>query len=397
MVPQNIRMNIKHQLKEGVSKAEIARQNGICRQTVYNILKDRPDKKPRKTLLDPYQEYIKGRLANYSLSAWRIFLEIKEQGYPGSYSTVKPFVRQFRQQRVNQLVTERYETPPGKQAQMDWGECGLIEHQGKRRKLYVFTYVLGYSRMLYAQFTLSMDQKHLQSCFQDCFEKLGVPEKILVDNMKTAVNQHITGQEVQWNATFLNFMEHHDVMPVAASPYWPKVKGKVESSVKYVKNSFLKGQEFGGLEELNQRLEHWLDTVANVRIHGTTGERPVDRYADEKLRPATVFVLPGEKRKVAIDCHISFQAARYSVPPEYVGKHVEVEAKNKEVTIWFEGLQVARHGLLEKGQISSDQQHMLNAREFHKQKEAQRPMFKQLPQPLNFDSEAYDELLGGVA
>jgi transposase len=398
MLPQNIRIVIKHQIKEGISKSEVARQHCISRQTVYNIVTPKAEQKPRPGLLDPYKSYIQSRLAEYSLSAQRIFLEIKEQGYSGSYSTVKPFVRQFKKERTQSLVTERYETLPGKQAQMDWGECGVIEHQGKRRKLYVFTYVLGYSRMMYACFTLSMDQKHLLQCFQDCFERLGVPEKVLVDNMKTAVNQHIVGKEVQWNTGFLDFMEHHGVLPIAAAPYWPRVKGKVESGVNYVKNGFLKGQVFSDFEALNHRLDHWLNTVANVRIHGTTGQKPVDRYTHETLRQPVAYPMPLEQRKVAIDCHVSYGAARYSVPPEYVGKSVVIETLNGEVQVLFDGRLIARHPEIAKGEWSTDTQHMLAARAYHKKGATKEPQFKQVAAaPFSFDSSAYDALLGGVA
>jgi len=400
MVPQDIRIVIKHKLNEGMSKSEIAREQGIARQSIYNILaQEEQPKKPRASILDPYKDYIRQRLENYNLSAKRILEEIQERGYTGSYSTVKPFVRQFKTKTVAK-ITERYETLPGEQAQMDWGECGVIEHQGKRRKLYVFTFVLGYSRMLFARFTVSMNQDELLRNFQESFAALGIPKKVLVDNMKTAVNLHVTGQAVQWNPRFLDFAEHHGFLPVAAPPYWPRVKGKVESAVNHVKQGFLEGRGFEDLSDLNNQLQHWLDAVANVRIHGTTKEQPVQRYQQEWVclrQPEKVYPIElPQKRKVAMDCHFSYKAAQYSVPPEYAGQYVMVRERNQKLEVFSEGQLVTEHALCEKGQWSTLSEHMLAARSYRqgKLKSKRAPRFEQTSkQEPEVDLKSYDHLL----
>ena len=175
------------------------------------------------------------------------------------------------------------------------------------------------------------------------FEELGVPREILVDNMKQAVDHHDphTGR-VKFNEKFLELSEHHGYLPIAAPPYWPRVKGKIERSIDYVKRSFLCGRRFSDLDDLNAQFEHWLRTVANVRVHGTTGERPVDRYEREKdlLAPARVIpsfdARPVEIRKVRNDSHISFSGVSYSVDPCAVGYSVTVRPEGSRVGSRFE-------------------------------------------------------------
>jgi transposase len=267
--------------------------------------------------------------------------EIRELGYRGKLTILREFIRPLRQELIRR-VTERFETLPGRQAQIDWGECGTIEVAGEKRKLYVFVLVLGYSRMMYAHFTTSSKLPVLLRCLARTFEVLGVPAELLVDNMKQAVDQHdVTTGTVRWNKQFLDFVDHYSVLPVASPPYWPRVKGKVERGVGYIKTSFLEGRSFTDLEDLNRQLASWLDQVANVRIHGTTGERPVDRYARELVTLRPYGAVPRydtrslEIRRVAPDCHISYCGVFYSVDPAAAGHTVTVRAEGEGVGALF--------------------------------------------------------------
>jgi len=327
-------MQIKFLVQQGVQKSRIAERLGISRQTVYNHLdRTEPFPKPRPqrpSKLDPFKDHIRARLEKYDLPATVLLRELAAMGYEGGITILREFIRPLKAEFVRR-VTERFETIPGEQAQLDWGECGTVLVDGQRRKLYVFVLVLGYSRMTYARFTTSTRLPVLLDCLGRAFQALGIPAELLVDNMKQAVDQHdITTGTVRWNAKFLDFVEHFGVLPAASPPYWPRVKGKVERGVGYLKTSFLEGRSFTDLEDLNHQLEHWLDTVANVRIHGTTGERPIDRHQLEleRLRPASAVpaydVRPLELRKVPADCHFSFEGVRYSVPPEACGHTVTV-------------------------------------------------------------------------
>jgi transposase len=327
-------MQIKLLARQGVAKSRIAQQFGISRQTVYNHLRRKePYPKPRAeraSKLDPFKDHIRARLEKFDLPATVVLKELESMGYTGGITILREFMRPLKTGFIRR-VTERFETVPGEQAQLDWGECGTVLVDGQRRKLYVLVMVLGYSRMTYARFTTSTRLPVLLDCLRRAFHTHGIPSELLVDNMKQAVDQHdTTTGTVRWNAKFLDFMEHFGVVPAASPPYWPRVKGKVERGVGYLKTSFLEGRCFSDLEDLNRQLEHWLDTVANVRIHGTTGERPVDRYAIEleHLRPASAVpaydVRPLALRKVPADCHVSFEGVRYSVPPEACGHTITV-------------------------------------------------------------------------
>jgi transposase len=361
MISQEKRLMIRHYVKQGEPKAQVARRFGVCRQTVYNHLSCDVEKKParkrRSSKLDPYRRYIRVRLEDYDVPATSLLDEIKEKGYIGSITILREFVHDVKERKVRNIC-ERFETLPGHQAQIDWGECGTVVVDGAKRKLYVFALVLGYSRMLFACFTTSTKQHVLQSCLQEAFERVGIPAELLVDNMKQAVDAH-TKEGVRFNRKFLDFCEHYGVVPFAAPPYWPRAKGKVERGVGYLKGSFLEGRRFTDVEDLNRQLEVWLDTVANVRVHGTTGERPCERWQREQKSLRAYEGVPGydtrpvEVRKVMRDSYIRYGGVFYSVDPVAVGQSVIVKAASERIGDPFEvylGSQlVASHRLKESG------------------------------------------------
>lgn len=363
MILKEESMQIKYLKGQGMYTAQIARQMGVSRQTVYNHLK-RPGAHPRlraahASKLEVFKAYIVVRLEHFDLPATVLFEELKAKGYRGRLTILRDFMRPLKAAHVLR-VTERFETRPGQQAQLDWGECGFILCGDVRKKLYVFVLVLGYSRMMYAKFTTSCRLPTLLRCQQEAFGLLGVPQEILVDNMKQAVESHeVSTGTVRWNRQFLDFADHYGFLPVACPPYWPRVKGKVERGVGYIKASFLEGRTFTDLDDLNGQLALWLDRVANTRLHGTTLQRPIDRHALElaHLRPAAAIPVydtrPLEMRQVPSDCHISYQTVRYSVDPCAVGQTVLVRAEGDAVgdfffVYWNEKL-VARHILHPRG------------------------------------------------
>jgi transposase len=350
-------MQIKFLAREGLKKADIARRLGISRQTVYNHLKRTspfPRRREKRVLkLDAFKGYIRHRLESFDLPATVLHRELVEKGYEGGLTILREFIRPLKAEFIRR-VTERFETRPGQQAQLDWGECGQIEEDGQRKTLYVFVLVLGYSRMLYAHFTTSTKLPVLLRCLQQALEVLGIPREILVDNMKQAVDQHdVHTGTVRWNATFLAFAQHYGFLPVACPPYWPRVKGKVERGVGYIKSSFLEGRTVTDRADLNHQLQVWLDTVANVRVHGTTGARPIDRFAEEQIHLAPLAALPAwdvrplEHRQVPADSHIHYQGVPYSVDPQAVGQTVTVRADAERIgapfAVYLGGWCVARH------------------------------------------------------
>jgi transposase len=295
MILREMSMQIKYLVTEGVPKARIARQLGVSRSTVYNHLKREgafPKVRERRgSKLDRFKGYVESRLEQFDLPCTVLLRELAELGYGGGLTILRDFVRPLKGE-FTRRVTERFETVPGRQAQIDWGECGALDVDGERKKLYVFVMVLGFSRMLFVRFTTSSKLPVLLSCLQEALSRLGIPKEVLVDNMRQAVDQHdVTTGTVRWNSTFLDFAEHHGFLPVACPPYWPRAKGKVERGVAYVKKSFLEGRSFTDLRDLNLQADAWVDAIANVRDHGTTHARPIDRYAQEApaLRPNCVW------------------------------------------------------------------------------------------------------------
>jgi transposase len=330
---------IRHYVRQGEPKANVARRFGVSRQTVYNHLKQPQAEgtrgKPRTSKLDCYKDYLRSRLDKFDLPATVLLREIRGKGYTGAVTILKEFIRPIKNKKLTKL-TERFETEPGRQAQVDWGECGRILVQGVRRKLYVFVFLLGFSRMLFVKFTTSTRRAALQQCLQEAFQQLGIPEELLIDNMKQAVEAH-TKEGVCYAREFLDFCEHYDVLPVATPPYWPRAKGKVERGVSYVKHSFLEGRSFTDLADLNRQVGHWLDNVANLRVHGTTARVPAEAYRQEQLRLRAYETLPrfdtrpAEVRKVHLDAHVRFENVFYSVDPLAAGRSVVVKAAGEAV------------------------------------------------------------------
>jgi len=270
---------IKHMYNQGVPKARIAKELGLNPKTVDKaISEDKPpqhERHSRDSILDPYKDYIKQRLDKYDLTATRILRDIREQGYPGSYTILRNFVKQVKGDKPKPAFV-RFETPPGEQAQVDWSDFGYVEFDGKRTKLWCFSMILGYSRILYIQFfpfqnLVSLCQGHIEA-----FRYFGgITDTILYDNMKTIVLSR-EEDKILWNAQFCDFASHYGFVPRLCLPGRKETKGKVERPFSYIKTSFFAGESFDGFLHLNEKARNWLDNVANVRIHATTGVVPFD-------------------------------------------------------------------------------------------------------------------------
>ncbi len=234
-------MDILELRREGHSIHAIARLTGLSRNTVRKALRGQHDRKrqpaQRAGILDPFKDYLRQRRSDIPLSAVRLLEEIRAMGYTGSLPTVRRFLATLEQGTARQRrLTVRFETPPGQQAQADWAYAGkLADASGQPRSVYIFTFVLGYSRMLFVRFTTSMNLASLIDCHQQAFAYLGGwPRVILYDNMK-----QVKLGPGRWNETFLDFARHYGFTPKTHRAYRPHTKGKVERMVEYVKDSFL--------------------------------------------------------------------------------------------------------------------------------------------------------------
>jgi transposase len=293
MFGRETRMLLRHYLEQGTSKSALARQLGVSRDTVHRWIREgdldrdldgeavrygpRP---PAPTKLDPYKSIIEARLAAYpGLSAVRLLEEIRAAGYPGGYSQLKAFVQRVRPTAVPEPVI-RFETPAGRQAQVDFARFRFA--WGVRYALLV---VLGYSRLLWCRFYPRQDMATLIDGLEDAFLYFGgVPQELLFDQMKAVITRdlRLEGGALVRNAEVLRFAHHWGFTPRACRPYRAQTKGKVERPVRYLRGNFVYGRTFLHDADLDQQRQRWLERVANVRLHGTTHERPTDRFEREE-------------------------------------------------------------------------------------------------------------------
>jgi transposase len=353
MVKADVWHEIHSRFKLKETKKAIARCVGLSVQTVRKILRQAEPQPYRRlrtaaAILVPFEGYIRQRVAAVGYCARSVFEEIQTQGYPGGYDAVKRFVRPLRKEAVRE-ATVRFETPPGRQAQADWGHCWTVVG-GKRVKIHLFVMTLGYSRRMFAVGARDEKLATFIRCHEEAFDHLGgVAHEILYDNPKTVVlSRDFEGRHIQWNATFWDFSRYYGFRPWAHRPYRAQTKGKVESGIKYVKR-FLRGKAFDSPDHLNTSLLTWITTVADQRIHGTTHRRPADLFAEEKdLLIAHQGKPPYQIQERAIrhvsrDCMVTFETNRYSVPFRLVGRPVEVQSEGDEIHIYHDGYLIVSH------------------------------------------------------
>lgn len=266
-------------------------------------------------------------------------------GYTGSVYPVRRYVATLRPQTKRQAkLTVRFETPAGKQSQADWAHCGrFTDPQGKIIPVYAFVMVLSFSRMMYVEFTTSMQLAELIRCHLNAFEFFGGwTERILYDNMKQVKLDLNT-----WNPLFIDFCNHYGIVPTTHRAYRARTKGKVERMVFYVRDNFLNGRAFMDVADLNTQGRHWLDHTSNVRVHATTGQRPVDLLSKECLTPVTSVApyqfYPALERTVDYEGFVRYGRSRYSVPPEYAGTKVWVGQRDAQICIRTGAVIVAEH------------------------------------------------------
>ena len=318
-------MEIQKLHHDGLSVSEIARLMDIDRKTARKYLKEAPRAYQRKAKvwkIDGWRAYLRERWEQGVHNASRLFLEIQKRGYEGCLTQVKKVMREWRSEGQERAFV-RFETAPGEQAQMDWGHFGNWSGQ----RLYGFALTLSWSRMKYVEFTQRQDVETLLNCMVHAFRYFGgITATVLTDNMKTVVLDRIDGQP-RFHPKMLDFASYYGFVPRVCHPYRPQTKGKIESSIRYIRTSFWPGVAFDSLAELNRQALVWCGE-ANRRVHGTTREVPVERWVREALTP-----LNGQRdydtsymshRQVAKDCLFSYRGSRYSVPHAYAGKSVIV-------------------------------------------------------------------------
>jgi hypothetical protein len=210
--------------------------------------------------------------------------------------------------------------------------------------------VLGYSRRLYVECTRDQTLGRLLACHQHAFDWFGgLTEEILYDNPKTVVlKRDWAGRVIEWHPQFWDFAQYYGFTPRLCRPYRAQTKGKVESGIKYVKRSFMIGRQFASWDSLNPLAQEWVLTVADQRLHGTIFRKPAEAFLEEQLRSHAghppYYLSAGLCRKVAPDCLVTVETNRYSVPPAYVGRTVEVRwSPEGALQISHQGSLIATH------------------------------------------------------
>jgi transposase len=349
---------------EKLSCRAISRRLHCARRTVAAALKlDQPPTREvshRASLLDAHRAKIDALLAKYpELSAERIREEIARgpEGYTGSAIVIRRFLRKVRPARGRVYQEVHYE--PAQAMQVDWGECGCVRVGATTRKVSVFVAVLCYSRLMFIEFTLAQTKGEFYRSLVHALEFFGgSPRAIIFDNLKAAVLNG-SGRAACLHPEFLALCGYFCLQPIACERRDPESKGIVEGAVRYVKHNALAGraEELIRFEDYLASASLWRDQVANVRIHETTRERPVDRFQQERLRLRKLPTIPFDTDEVVpavVNPHarIKFDGNRYSAPPRLVRRPVTIRASRHELRVLHEGQVVAQHvRCYERGQL----------------------------------------------
>lgn len=358
--------------RQGLSVAAIARRMGVDRKTVRKYIArgmEPPAYGPRpakEKAIDGFLPYLRERLEAFpTLTASRLWRELRERGFDGSYTLVKRAVRQLRPERPRSYEV-RFETRPGQQGQADFArfEVSFTDEPDVRRIIWLFSMVLGHSRMLWGRFALRQDLATVLRCHVAAFEAFGgVPQEILYDRMKTAVIGEDAEGLVRYNRGLLDVARHYGFQPRACQPYRAKTKGKVERPFRYIREDFFLARSFRNLDDLNQQFQQWLETVANARRHATTGRIVSEAFAEERgelrqLPQHRYQAVLSLERRISHEGMVRVGGNLYSVPETARRRVLEVQCLADEIRILEAGAVIARHVALEgRGQSVVDPAH----------------------------------------
>lgn len=353
MITREIKVSINYFHQQELSYREIARKTGHDRRTVKRYSENpeligQPRKRtPRPSKLDEYAPLIKSWLQDdpdYK-GSW-ILDQLRMRGYDGGRTIVSDFVQKLKEEN-RRIAYIRFETEPGRQAQVDFGDFKVVNPDGSERTLYKFSLILGYSREIYSEFLDRCDMVSFLDAHQRALIHIGgVPLEILYDRMKNVYIRSLFGRP-HFTQGLMTLANHYVFNPIVAPAYSPWVKGKIERPMDFIREGFWRGYAFTDLETANRDLLLWIKEKSK-RIHGTTRERVCDRFEREKeflmaLPPAPCDVSLRLYRKVQKDCAISVDGSRYEVPHTLVGKKVLVRMKDGILRIFDGDALMATH------------------------------------------------------
>jgi transposase len=351
MLREDVVREVLARLARGEQVKAIARELGVDKKTIKRWRQRgawRPGA-PRvyAKAIDAYRPFLERRGPEVGWTGVVLLRELRAQGFAGGYQQVQRALQPLRTTRQwAARATIRFETGPGEQAQVDFGQL-LVWIADVETAVHFFVFTLGFSRRAVAY---AFRNERLDTLLDGHERALrhfgGVPLSCLYDNPRTITLGRSAGQ-VLWHPRFEDFARYYGFTPRACQPYRARTKGKVESGVKYVKRNALAGRRFASWPALEAWLDEWAATVSDVRVHGTTHERPIDRFAREMLtplgtQPAYHFTAT-RRRIVAADALVAIAAGRYSVPVRYVGQTVDVRETATHYVIVAGDTCIARH------------------------------------------------------
>jgi transposase len=264
----------------------------------------------------------------------------RHHGYQGSYSSVRRFVRQLRPRRREVVV--RIETPPGEQAQVDFGGAGKMRDPatGRLRQAWCFVMTLCWSRHQYVEFVFDQRMETWIGCHRRGFESFGgIPRELVVDNLKAAVLRAAL-DDPRLAEPYRKLAQHYGTLVHPCRPGMPQHKGKAENGVHYVQRNLLAVEQPADLDEANRAAKVWVVEVAGVRDHGTTHVPPLRRFREEEQ--AVLLPLPEEPfslrevRGVRVhrDCHVQIDRSWYSAPFRHVGRKLDAHLYDHTVQLY---------------------------------------------------------------
>ena len=387
-INEQLRSNIlRYHFVEHWRVGTIATQLGVHHSSVERIISQagmpKIERAKRASIIDPYLPFIHDTLTQYpKLSAARLYQMVQSRGYSGGPSHFRQWIAQLRPRKVPEAY-QRLKTLPGEQAQMDWGHFGHLTIGRAKRPLMAFVIVMSYSRMVFLRFYLNAQMSSFLHGHVSAFAALGVPKVMLYDNLKSAVLQrHDTS--IHFNPELIALSAHYRYEPRPVAVARGNEKGRVERTIRYIRDNFFAARPFIDLADLNAQADHWCREIATLRRCPGEPELNVAQ-AFEQEREQLFGALPDsdydsdESLVVSVGKtpYARFDLNDYSVPHQQVRQSLSVRAGVDQIRIFAGDERVAVHDRhYGKGELIENPQHVEALRKAKKQARAHEPQHR---------------------